>query len=206
MADYIKNPIAIEDKSMDIIDGYLKKDWREEELPVVRRMIHTTGDPDYEGIISMTPDFIEKASESLKKGGKIYTDTKMVMSGISAKILERAGLTLCNYIADKDIAEGSKKTGITRSSLTVDKAVSDGIKIFVIGNAPTALFRLLELADEGFVPDFIVGVPVGFVGARESKELLSQYSIPHITTLSNKGGSNVAASVINALLYMNFGR
>ncbi len=206
MADYIKNPMAIEDKSMDIIDGYLKKKWKEEELPVVRRMIHTTGDPDYEGIISMTPDFIEKSSESLKKGGKIYTDTKMVMSGISAKVLERAGLTLCNYIADRDIAEESKKTGITRSSLTVDRAVSEGIKIFVIGNAPTALFRLLELADEGFVPDFIVGVPVGFVGAKESKELLSQYQIPHITTLSNKGGSNVAASVINALLYMNFGR
>jgi precorrin-8X/cobalt-precorrin-8 methylmutase len=101
----------------------------------------------------------------------------------------------------------SKEKKTTRSACAVDLAIDQGIDIFVIGNAPTALFRILELVKENKInPKFIVGVPVGFVGAAESKEYLREFHIPAISTIGNKGGSNVAASIINALLYMVVGR
>ena len=131
----------------------------------------------------------------------------MASIGINKPALNKSGCELKCYIDDERVFTLSKELGTTRSACAVDLAVKDGVDVFVIGNAPTALFRILELVKEGKVnPKLIVGVPVGFVGAAESKEYLREFNIPSISTVGNKGGSNVAASIINALLYMVVGR
>lgn len=205
---YIKNPMEIENKSMDIIDEVMgDTSFSEEEMIIAKRMIHTTGDFEYRKIIDFKENFIEKAKETIKEGTTIFTDTKMAYMGINKPALKKANCELKCYIDDERVFKLSKELNTTRSACAVDLAVQDGIDVFVIGNAPTALFRLLELYKEGKVnPKFIVGVPVGFVGAAESKEYLRKFDIPQISTIGNKGGSNVAASIINALLYMVVGR
>lgn len=203
---YIKNPKEIEVKSFDIIEEVMDDtDFTEEEKLIVKRMIHTTGDLEYRKIVSIQNDFISRAEKYIKAGNEIYTDTKMVYAGINKKNLGKFNSEARYFIDDEEIFAKSKETGLTRSSLCIDKAVDQGIRGFVIGNAPTALFRLMEFMEEGFEPEFIIGVPVGFVGAAESKEALRglEYKVPKITTIGNKGGSNVAASIVNALLYMN---
>jgi len=205
---YIKKPMEIENKSMDIIEEVMSDtNFSDEEKIVVKRMIHTTGDFDYRKIVVIKNDFLNTAKESIKAGGTIFTDTKMTYSGINKKALSKTKCNLEYFIDDEKTVELSKKLGTTRSACAVDLAVSKGIDMFIIGNAPTAIFRLLELIYEGKVnPKFVVGVPVGFVGAAESKEELRKYDIPSITTVGTKGGSNVAASIVNALLYMVVGR
>ncbi len=205
---YIKNPMEIENKSMDIINEVMgDTSFPEEEMIIAKRMIHTTGDFEYRKIIDFKENFIEKAKETIKEGTTIFTDTKMAYMGINKPALKKANCELKCYIDDERVFKLSKELNTTRSACAVDLAVQDGIDVFVIGNAPTALFRLLELYKEGKVnPKFIVGVPVGFVGAAESKEYLRKFDIPQISTMGNKGGSNVAASIINALLYMVVGR
>ncbi len=205
---YIKNPMDIENKSMDIIDEVMgDTNFSEEEMIVAKRMIHTTGDFEYRKIIDFRGDFIEKAKEIIGQGTTIFTDTKMAYMGINKPALEKAGCSLRCYIDDERVFKLSKELNTTRSACAVDLAVQDGVDVFVIGNAPTALFRILELYNEGKVnPKLIVGVPVGFVGAAESKEHLREFDIPQISTVGNKGGSNVAASIVNALLYMVVGR
>lgn len=205
---YIKNPMEIEYKSMDIIEEVMGDTFfTEEEGLVAKRMIHTTGDFEYRKIIEFKNDFIKEAREGIKAGGKIFTDTKMASMGINKTALSKANCQLRCFIDDERVFALSKQLGTTRSACAVDLAVAEGVDMFVIGNAPTALFRLLELVKEGKVnPKFIVGVPVGFVGAAESKEYLREFKMPSVTTVGTKGGSNVAASVINALLYMVVGR
>jgi len=205
---YIKNPIEIENRSMDIIDQVMSDtSFTEEEMMVAKRMVHTTGDFDYRNIIEFRNDFLGQAKKAIREGKTIFTDTKMAFTGINKTALAKANCELKCYIDDERVFKLSKKLATTRSACAVDLAVMDGVDIFVIGNAPTALFRVLELYKEGKVkPRFIVGVPVGFVGAAESKEYLREFNIPSISTLGNKGGSNVAASIINAILYMMVGR
>ena len=201
---YIKNPMEIENKSMSIIDEVMgDTSFTQEEMPIAKRMIHTTGDVDYRKIIVFKNDFVHRAKTSILKGTTIFTDTKMAYMGINKPALAKANCQLKCFIDDDRVFELSKKINTTRSACAVDLAIEEGIDAFVIGNAPTALFRILELVNEGKVkPKFIVGVPVGFVGAAESKEYLREFDIPSISTVGNKGGSNVAASIINALLYM----
>lgn len=205
---YIKNPMAIENKSMDIIDEVMgDTNFSEEEMIIAKRMIHTTGDFDYRKIISFHDDFIEVAKKGIAKGTTIFTDTKMVYMGINKPALDKANCELKCFIDDERVFTMSKELETTRSACAVDLAVAEGVEIFVIGNAPTALFRVLELVKEGKInPKFVIGVPVGFVGAAESKEYLREFDIPSISTVGNKGGSNVAASIVNALLYMVVGR
>ncbi|MGN9166018.1 precorrin-8X methylmutase [Tissierellaceae bacterium HCP3S3_D8] len=205
---YVKNPMEIENKSMDIIHEVMKDtSFSEEEMIVAKRMIHTTGDFEYRKIIDFREGFIEKAKDVIREGTTIFTDTKMAYMGINKPALEKANCRLKCYIDDERVFKLSKELNTTRSACAVDLAVQDGVDVFVIGNAPTALFRVLELYNEGKVnPKFIVGVPVGFVGAAESKEHLRKFDIPQISTIGNKGGSNVAASIANALLYMVVGR
>lgn len=205
---YIKNPMEIENKSMDIIDEVMGDTcFSEEEKIIAKRMIHTTGDFDYRNIIVFQNDFIEEAKKAILEKKTIFTDTKMAYTGINKPALKKANCELKCFIDDERVFSLSKELGTTRSACAVDLAVEEGIDIFVIGNAPTALFRILELVKEGKAnPRFIVGVPVGFVGAAESKEYLREFNIPSISTVGNKGGSNVAASIINALLYMVVGR
>ena len=205
---YIKNPMEIENKSMDIIDEVMNDtSFSEEEKIIAKRMIHTTGDFDYRNIIVFKNDFIEEGKKAILKGTTIFTDTKMAYMGINKPALKKANCELKCFIDDERVFEMSKELGTTRSACAVDLAIEEGIDIFVIGNAPTALFRILELVKEGKAnPKLIVGVPVGFVGAAESKEYLREFDIPSISTVGTKGGSNVAASSSNALVYMGVGR
>ena len=205
---YIKVPKEIEDKSMDIIDQVMgDTSFDKEEMIIAKRMIHTTGDFEYRKIISFKNDFVSEAKAAISSGAKIFTDTKMVYTGINKPALGKANCQLKCFIDDERVFEMSKKKKTTRSACAVDLAIEEEIDIFVIGNAPTALYRILELVREGKLnPRFVVGVPVGFVGAAESKEYLREFEIPQISTIGTKGGSNVAASIINALLYMVVGR
>lgn len=202
---YIKKPMEIENKSMDIIDESLKDtNFEENELNIVRRMIHTTGDVDYRKIIVFKHDFVENAVHAIKEGGVIYSDTNMIVAGVNKPALKAANCEMLTLVSDPEIATLAKERCETRSLVAIEEAVKRGIKMFAIGNAPTALFRLIELIKEGKCdPWFVVGVPVGFVGAAESKEALREVEVPQITTEGTKGGSNVAASILNAILYEN---
>lgn len=205
---YIKDPMSIENKSFDIItDGMNEHNFTEQELKVVQRTIHTTGDFDYQNIVMFKNNPIEVGIEAIKSGCRIVTDTKMAFSGINKGALSKANCTMDNYIAREEVFKMAKEKDITRSMAAMDFALQEGVDIFVIGNAPTALFRIGELINEGKVsPKLIIGVPVGFVGASESKEYIREFNIPTITTKGTKGGSNVAAAIVNALLYMAVGR
>jgi len=205
---YMKNPMDIENKSMDIIDEVMADtNFTKDEMIIAKRMIHTTGDFDYRNIIAFQNDFIKQAKDGIFEGTKIFTDTKMAYMGINKPALKKANCHLHCFIDDERVFKMSKERNTTRSACAVDLAVEEEMDAFVIGNAPTALFRLIELAKEGKVnPRFIVGVPVGFVGAKESKAYLREQDYPAISTVGTKGGSNVAASIINALLYMVVGR
>lgn len=205
---YINNPADIERRSMEIIeDGMKNKSYDDDELRVVERMIHTTGDPGYEDIAVFKNNAVEVGIKLLKRGCCIFTDTRMAWSGINKKALARSQSTLKCYIDDERAAKMAKENGTTRSYAAVEIATADGTDIFVVGNAPTALFRVGELINEKKVnPSLVIGVPVGFVGAADSKEYIRGCDVPSITTVGTKGGSNVAAAVMNAMLYMAVGR
>lgn len=205
MMDYIKKPMEIEDRSFEIIGEEMgEHSFTEEELKIVKRTIHTTGDFDYKNIVYIREGAIEAAKELLKKEVKIYTDTNMAKSGINKMALKKLNCTVECYVSNEEVAKIAKERGITRSMAGVEKAVEDGVEFFVFGNAPTALYKLMELTKEGKAnPKFVIGAPVGFVGAAESKEEAEKrLSIPMVTIRGRKGGSNVAAAIVNALMYM----
>ena len=201
---YNKNPMGIEKRSFEIIGEEMgPHNFSEIELQIVKRTIHTTADFEYKDLINISPKAIDEALELLKKGCKIYTDTQMIKAGINKKALEKLGCEIVNYVSTEKAYEIAKEKGITRSMAAIEMAIDEGIEFFVFGNAPTALYRLLELYDNGAIkPKFVIGAPVGFVGASESKEELLKYDIENITIRGRKGGSTVAASIVNALLYM----
>jgi precorrin-8X/cobalt-precorrin-8 methylmutase len=205
---YIKDPEAIEAKSMEIIDREMNfNDFDEQELKIIKRTIHTTGDFDYQNIVVIKKGSIKAGIEAIRAGCRIITDTRMAFAGINKRSLESAGCRIDCYINEEAIFRIAKEEQITRSMAALDFAAGTGVDIFVIGNAPTALFRIGELIDQGKVaPKLIIGVPVGFVGAAESKEYMRGYDIPSITTVGTKGGSNVAAAIMNALIYMAVGK
>lgn len=208
--NYMKSPMGIENRSMEIIREELKNrgfNFNEEEFPIISRIIHTTGDPDYFKYISMDNDFRNKALDALKNGAKIYCDTNMIVSGINKAACKKLNVEPFTYISDERVRETASREGITRSMAGIDLAVSEGVTCFAFGNAPTALYRLLEHVKNGKVkPDFIIGIPVGFVGASESKSYLGTFDIPQIRINGTRGGSNIVVSVINALLYELGGR
>ena len=205
---YLNDPAMIEEKSMEIIEqAMVGMNFEENERAVVKRMIHTTGDFDYQRIVVFKNDPVNTGLKLLTQGCRIFTDTRMAWSGINKKALNKSGSELKCYIDDERVKELAQKKGTTRSYAAVDIASQDQVDIYVIGNAPTALFRIGELIKQGRVsPSLIIGVPVGFVGAAESKESIRELDVPSITTVGTKGGSNVAAAVVNALLYMAVGR
>uniref|UniRef100_A0A831UCK0 Precorrin-8X methylmutase n=1 Tax=Geobacter metallireducens TaxID=28232 RepID=A0A831UCK0_GEOME len=204
------SPEEIEAESFRIIDAEVgPHPWGGAEWPVVRRAIHTSADFDYARSMVFSPDAVARGVAALREGRGIVTDTTMALSGISKPRLERFGIGAVCFVGDPDVAREAKELGITRSILAMRKGAADRNNgIFVIGNAPTALFELLRLIrEEGVRPALIVGLPVGFVGAAESKEALLSLGgefphIPFITNRGRKGGSNVAAAVVNALLIL----
>ena len=204
MNNYIVNPQLIEDKSMEIIESIMKNPsgFSSKQLPVIKRVIHTTADFEYEKLIEFNNNAVEKAQLFLQDGCEIYTDTSMIKAGVNKRKLVQLNCELCNYVHDEDIVNIAKQQGITRSMAAIEKAFfNNNIKIFAIGNAPTALFKLLELSKKHHKKPLIIGVPVGFVGAAESKEMLSHHKhLPYITIRGRKGGSPVAVAIINAIL------
>ncbi len=200
-------PEEIETESFRIIDEEAgEHGWPDAEWQVVRRAIHTSADFEYARSTVFSENAVEKGIAALKGGYGIVTDTNMALSGISKVRLVKFGNKVSCHVADPDVAELAKSEGITRSIAAMRKAIADpNNRIFVIGNAPTALFELLRLTAAGKAnPALIIGLPVGFVGAEESKIDLAktELPIPFITNMGRKGGSNVAAAMVNALAIM----
>ena len=199
-------PNEIEALSFRIIDAEVgPHSFSELQWQIVRRMIHTSADFDYRDTVRFHPMAIEAGLDAIGRGATIVTDTRMALSGIRKKDLERYGGRAHCFIDDPDVARTARDQQTTRARAAVDAALdlmAGGI--FAVGNAPTALMRLLELAEAGRpMPALVIGLPVGFVNAAESKSALIESDLPHITNVGRKGGSNLAASVVNALIILS---
>ena len=204
--DFIKEPMAIENRSMELIAPHLAELGLDEAATkVYSRLIHASGDVGYAPIIRVHPEAIAVAMDALRKGAHIYTDVEMVRTGINKKKLASFGGEVHCLVADPDVAVRAKQEGITRSMIAMRRFGKDlNGSIVAIGNAPTALFEVLRMVrEEGIRPACIVGIPVGFVGAAESKaELAANGIVPYITVEGTKGGSPIAAAAVNAMMYL----
>ncbi len=201
-------PADIEKRSFEIITEELGQKGLylpERQAPIIKRCIHTSADFDYAENLRFSEHAVEKALSAIRSGVSIVTDTQMARSGINKKRLQEFGGRAYCFMSDEDVAREAKEKGTTRAAASMDKACALGEPlIFAIGNAPTALIRLYELLCEGRVkPELIIGVPVGFVNVVQAKELILALSdVPYIVAAGRKGGSNIAACICNALLYM----
>lgn len=204
-----ESSLGIEENSMKIIEseigthGYNDLQWN-----VVRRVIHATADfdfakPNRNGII-FSANAIEKAFEAFGKKGQIVVDVDMVQSGINKKSVAKIGTNLICNISYKDVIDISKNENKTRSAVAMrysSKEIDGGI--VVIGNAPTALYEVINMINENVVkPALVIGIPVGFVSAVESKSELLKTNVEYITNIGRKGGSPTASSIINALMLL----
>lgn len=198
-------PRDIERRSFEIITEELgdRKLDPDKEM-IIKRCIHTSADFDYADNLCFSDGVVQKAMDAIRNGACIVTDTQMGRSGINKKALARYGGEVFCFMSDEDVAEQAKTQGTTRATASMDKAAAmDRPLIFAIGNAPTALVRLYELIQEKKIrPELIIGVPVGFVNVVQSKELIMKTDVPYIVAKGRKGGSNIAACICNALLYM----
>lgn len=209
MTDYITIPNQITDKSFEMIQAEIDKiapNYHFEspvEEATIKRAIHTTADFDYLHNLKFTHDAISKIAHVITNGGTIFTDTTMALSGINKRKLDAIGCHYHCYISDPAVFDRAKQQGITRSMAAIELAAEVPTeKLFVVGNAPTALYKILEMTKAGTLkPDAVIGVPVGFVEAAESKQALYESEIPAIVALGRKGGSNLAAAIVNAVLY-----
>lgn len=206
---YIKQPENIEQRSFEIIQEIIEQTRPQYQFidalqeKIIKRAIHTSADFDWLDILHFSPEAAQKIAIALQRGATVYTDTNMALSGINKARLDKLGCRYYCYVSDPRVVDVAKSRNITRSMAAVDLAAQEpGEKIFVFGNAPTALFRLLELyQNKALTPAAVIGVPVGFVGAAESKDALVASDLPNITALGRKGGSNIAAAIVNAILY-----
>ncbi|CDA15593.1 putative uncharacterized protein [Firmicutes bacterium CAG:212] len=173
--------------------------------PIVKRCIHTSADFDYAKNLVFSKDAVQKALDAIRQGASIVTDTQMGKSGINKKRLAKYGGEVFCFMSDEDVAIQAKTNGTTRAVASMEKAAKLNKKlIYAIGNAPTALIHLYEQVEKGIVdPELIIGVPVGFVNVVQSKELILKLEdTPYIIARGRKGGSNIAACICNALIYM----
>lgn len=201
-------PAEIEARSMEIIQSELgERTFPAEVLPVLKRVIHTTADFDYADNLVFSPGAVEKGIAAIQGGCAIVTDTQMARSGINKRVLEKFGGEAVCFMSDPDVAAEAKERGVTRAAVSMERAAKlDRTLILALGNAPTALVRACELLEEGAMkPALIIGAPVGFVNVVESKELLLTEDVPYIVARGRKGGSNVAAAICNAMLYLASG-
>lgn len=202
-------PEQIEERSFAIIESELPKDRNIDALqkPIIKRVIHTTADFDYLDNMKFSAGAVEKAVAALRNGACIVTDTNMAKAGVHRASLEPFGGTVHCFMADGDVAAEAKRRGCTRAVVCMEKAAQLGKPLIVaVGNAPTALVRLYELiVEEEWKPELVIGVPVGFVNVVQSKELIMQAGVDYIVAAGRKGGSNVAAAICNALIYMAAG-
>ena len=197
-------PMEIERRSFEIITEELgdRKIDPEFEL-VVKRVIHTTADFDYYDNLCFSEHAVLRMMDAIRAGCDVITDTTMAQSGINKKLLAQFGGQARCFIGDEDVAREAKERGVTRSLVSMEKAARLGKPlIFAIGNAPTALFSICDLMRAGkLAPEMIVGVPVGFVNVVEAKEEVMRTAQNYIVARGRKGGSNVAAAIVNAVLY-----
>ena len=209
MIKHVK-PQDIEAKSFEIIAAELAEmgiALDPEKDRIIRRAIHTSADFDYDHTFCFSDGAVSAARKLIRGGADIVTDTNMALTGINKKRLAGYGGSVRCYMADEDVAAEAKERGVTKASVSMERAAADAMAsgrktIFAIGNAPTALITLREMYDEGrFKPDFVIGVPVGFVNVVEAKELILETDIPYIINRGRKGGSGVAAAICNAILY-----
>jgi len=171
---------------------------------VVKRVIHTTADFDFARTLCFSPCAVEQGIAALRAGAHVVTDTTMAAAGINKRVLASLGGQVHTFIADEDVATEARRRGLTRSAVSMERAAQlPGLLVFAIGNAPTALVQLHAMLAAGAMPTpaLVIGVPVGFVNVVESKELIMQAGVPHIVARGRKGGSTVAAAIVNALLY-----
>ena len=205
MTPEYSSPLGIERRSFEIIEGLISGiEIDRENKSVLKRVIHTTADLDYVKNLKFSEDAVRIGREALRSGADIVTDTKMALAGINKKALRELGGEAHCFMAHPEVAKRAADLGSTRASAAAEYACRlEGGRIFAVGNAPTALIRLGELIKEGRAePKLIIGVPVGFVNVVESKELIMQSGVPYIVAAGRKGGSNVAAAICNALIYM----
>ena len=196
-------PMEIERESFRIISRELgDRPLDPEQAPIIKRVIHTTADFDYADNLYFSPDAVALAKQAIRGGAVVVTDTQMALAGVNKRTLGRFGGEAKCFMSDEDVAAEAKRLGVTRARVSMDKASRLGENVvFAIGNAPTALIRLRELIDGGYRPRLVIGVPVGFVNVVPSKELIIESPVPCIVARGRKGGSNVAACIVNALLY-----
>lgn len=202
----ITQPMEIESRSFEIIFPYVKGlNLREDELKIYSRIIHAAGDVEYAPIIKISSTAIESAKAAIKRGANIFTDVEMVRTGINKRTLKKFGGEVFCKVADEEVREIAAREQITRSMAAM-RSFGESLNgaVVAIGNAPTALFEVLRLvAEENISPAVIIGVPVGFVGAADSKaELFAQEKVPYITVTGTKGGSPIAVAAVNAILYL----
>ena len=195
-------PADIEARSMELIGQELgERVFPAEQLPVVKRVIHTTADFEYADSLVFSAG--EAGVAAIRQGCTIVTDTQMAFSGVNKRVLEKFGGRAVCFMSDPDVAAEAKARGETRATVSMERAARlEGPLVLAIGNAPTALVRACELIGAGELkPALVIGVPVGFVNVVESKELLLTLDVPYIVARGRKGGSNVAAAICNAMLY-----
>lgn len=202
----ITQPMEIESRSFEIIAPYLEKlNLRDAEKKIYSRIIHAAGDVEYAPIIKISETAIESAKAAILRGSNIFTDVEMVRTGINKRALKKFGGEVFCKVADDEIKEIALREKITRSMAAM-RNFGENLNgaVVAIGNAPTALFEVLRLVKEkNILPAVIIGVPVGFVGAADSKaELAAQKKVPFITVEGTKGGSPIAVAAVNAILYL----
>lgn len=171
------------------------------EVEVVKRVVHTTADFGLVDLMAFTNGAVTEGVKAIKGGRDVITDVKMVVAGINARSLEKFGGRVHCHISDEEVKALAGREGITRAraAFRLHKAELEG-KIVAIGNAPTALFELCDAIRHGLKPALVVGVPVGFVGAKESKEELLKLPVSSIVVRGNRGGSTIAVAIVNALI------
>ena len=204
--DFIKNPAQIENRSMEIISPHLDGlNLNFEQTKIYSRIIHAAGDVEYAPLIKIHPAAIDAAKAAILRGANIFTDVEMVRTGINKRALKKFGGEVFCKVADDDTKNFAAENDITRSmaAMRIFGEKLNGA-IVAVGNAPTALFEVLRLVrEENISPAVIIGVPVGYVGAADSKqELAAQDKIPYITVAGTKGGSSIAVAAVNAILYL----
>ena len=195
---------SIENESMEIIDREVgSHPYSDMEWPIVRRIIHATADFDFAGKnkIVLHKDAIKSGTSALKNGCSIITDVNGVIGGLNKQNPKDFGNDIICNISDPGLAERAKQENKTRAQMSMRVAVSEmNGGIVAIGNAPTALLEVIKMIREGVTkPALVIGIPVGFVSAAESKEELQTIDVPFITNVGRKGGSSCAASIVNAL-------
>jgi precorrin-8X/cobalt-precorrin-8 methylmutase len=198
------SPETIEQQSMEIVEKFLPPSPKmsPEERLVTKRVVHASGDPQIASLIKFSPSAIVSGLDAIAKGSPIFTDVRMVATGINDHLAETCG---CSIFCAMDETKGLRKTKEHNTTQAAAAMHHLGTRlndaIVAIGNAPTALLALLDLVDHKEInPALVVGMPVGFVQAKESKDELMKRNVPYITVVGTRGGSAMATAVVNALL------